>query len=293
MAPMRGHGKRVRKPLPCHANLRLVLSGAGPCVLQPIRSGLCGFQELIPIVGRIAILQHGAENGVGVGFCAVLAQRAFVVHPGKYDRLDFRAVSEEQPEAPVSELGPEPVLVFRSKRLALTVDVASWVLGNRLEDKGMERSQKLGIGARAVGFWFFRRSASTARISFSNCSSSVGWAKTCQPLTINGRLASERDFAFDVFARVKFHPFDQTGDPLRKSRRKGRDRLGAALDVAREKRQERSHCGIVFIVLGPMYGYAMLVDTEPDPVPGSDAQCVTNRLRNRGLPFFGDGGFSL
>ncbi len=84
---------------------------------QP-RNGL-GVRRLlvqrIPIIGRIAVVQHSLEDLVGVRLGDVGPQAVLVNHPGEDDHLAGAAVAEEKPETAVAEFGAEPVLAINTK----------------------------------------------------------------------------------------------------------------------------------------------------------------------------------
>src|ERR1035437_1609377 len=118
----------------CRALWRTTLSrlemGCGP--LQPALLGVGFAQKLIPVAGWMSALQHLPENPVGVIAALVGPFRILVVDPSEYDDLAGHMKAKEQPVL-LEELGAKPVLVFFAERIALSVLVPRWILGNRIE----------------------------------------------------------------------------------------------------------------------------------------------------------------
>src|SRR3990167_6296903 len=107
-------------------------------------------QQSLPILGRVALLEHGLEHGIGIGLRAIGAQRVAVVDPSEDDDLSGCRIAEEQAEAAISELCPKPVLARRTQRPALAEFGASGIDRDHLEHQFAERCQEFGVGSRRV-----------------------------------------------------------------------------------------------------------------------------------------------
>jgi len=87
--------------------------------------------------------QHLSEHLVSVCIALIGALGVLVVDPAQHDYLAGRVEPEEQPVL-LEEFGPEPVLVFVAKRVALPVFGPCRVLGDRIERQVDDGREPLG-----------------------------------------------------------------------------------------------------------------------------------------------------
>lgn len=200
--------------------------------LQPEAGGLGHSRRSkgVPVVGRGTLVEHAAENGVGVGLLAVCTKGVLVVDPGEDDDLGAGAVAEEQPEALAAELGPEPVLAAVTERPALTIVRTGRVLRDGCEHQPVQGGEQFGVGRAAIALRIFlARLLDRSRQLFELIEKQrVGVESPAIDLH-----ALEIDVAVDLAVGVD--AFHKGGDPGRQDRRQAGDAVGVLLDVASQK----------------------------------------------------------
>ncbi len=78
--------------------------------------------QRVPVVRRIAVVQHTFEDFVGVRLGTVSPHSVLVIYPSEDDDLAGAVIAEEEPETIVTELSAKPVLAIISKRGTLAID---------------------------------------------------------------------------------------------------------------------------------------------------------------------------
>jgi hypothetical protein len=118
--------------------------------------GACRLKQRCPVIRGIAFVEHTLEHCISVGLGAVGSQGGVVIYPSEDDDLGAAVISEEQAEAPVAELRPEPMLPGGTQRAALPILGSSRITRNCLEDQGAHSSQHLGIRRAGPAVRVFR-----------------------------------------------------------------------------------------------------------------------------------------
>ncbi len=112
-------------------------------VLQPmpLKFGLA--QQLMPVVRRVAALEHFAKDAVGIVAAFVGSLGVIIIDPGVDDHLGRSVVPKKQPVL-LKKLGAKPVFPIIAQGAPLSVFRAGGVLRDDIKGKAGNGGQSLG-----------------------------------------------------------------------------------------------------------------------------------------------------
>jgi hypothetical protein len=102
-------------------------------------------QEFGNRIGRLPALQHGSKDRIRIGFRARFSQALLVIDPGIDDYFSLGREAKEQP-VPAVKLGPEPMAVTRTQRIALPELRTVRIAWNSFQDVVIDGGQNFGRG---------------------------------------------------------------------------------------------------------------------------------------------------